>query len=143
MSRRAPLAALFEPASEVSDDETGTGPAQAPQEVAHAKERPARRMASRDLEVLLRIDGQAAHLDLVHGGRPDQVTERVRLSCLVRHRREGQEVQRSVDAFALRQPDGTYLVHDTTVPPSGTIYLVAVRDRLGRRATPAMVATVS
>lgn len=49
----------------------------------------------------------------------------------------------SADLLTLRQPDGTYLARDTTVAASGTSYLVAVRDRLGRRSAPATVATVS
>ena len=49
----------------------------------------------------------------------------------------------SAEPLTLRLPDGTYLLHDTTVAPSGTAYLVCVRDRLGRRSTPTLVATVA
>jgi hypothetical protein len=49
----------------------------------------------------------------------------------------------SAEPLALREPDGTYLVHDTTVAVSGTTYLVSVTDRLGRRSAPTLVATVA
>ena len=31
----------------------------------------------------------------------------------------------------VRQPDGSYLLRDTSVPPSGTTYVVEVTDPLG------------
>ena len=49
----------------------------------------------------------------------------------------------SYDAASVRQPDGSYLVEDTTTAaPSGTDYLVEVRDPIGRRSPRVVVATV-
>ena len=43
----------------------------------------------------------------------------------------------------LRQPDGSYLLRDTTLPPSGTTYVVEVTDPLGRRGPRVVVGTVA
>jgi hypothetical protein len=49
----------------------------------------------------------------------------------------------SYAAPELRQPDGSYLLRDTVVPPSGTTYVVEVTDPLGRRGPRVVVGTVT
>ena len=49
----------------------------------------------------------------------------------------------SYEAAELRQPDGSYLLRDTSVPPSGTTYVVEVTDPLGRRGPRVVVGTLT
>lgn len=49
----------------------------------------------------------------------------------------------SYEAAELRQPDGSYLLRDTSAPPSGTTYVVEVTDPLGRRGPRVVVGTLT
>ncbi len=49
----------------------------------------------------------------------------------------------SYAAAELRQPDGSYLLRDTSAPPSGTTYVVEVTDPLGRRGPRVVVGTLT
>src|SRR6266513_210051 len=98
-------APLVQCARKVSDREALPRALQPIDEAGDSDPAAARRVPRRDGGVRVRVDGEAACLDLIDACCRDEGTKRLRLALLIRRTGEREQVERRVDAAATGKPD--------------------------------------
>src|SRR5438128_7540139 len=91
---------LVQCAREVSDREPLSPPLQPVDQAGDSNPAAARRVSRRDGGVRVRVDGEAAGLDLIHARSRDEGAKRLGFALLIRHTGERAQVERSIGAAA-------------------------------------------